>query len=93
MSVIKTNGPAGLASGEAALKGTIKKTGAHIMSRSHTEQRTPMLSIYDGQICIGWVLERGFRGYDAFDVGEQSLGVFATRDAAINKLKDNGAAR
>jgi hypothetical protein len=85
MSVIKTNGPAGLASGEAALKGTIKKTGAHIMSRSHTEQRTPMLSIYDGQICIGWVLERGRSGFEAFTAGERSLGVFETKDADIGE--------
>jgi hypothetical protein len=54
---------------------------------------TPMLSIYDGQICIGWVLARERRGYEAFTAGDRSLGVFATRDAAINKLKDNGAAR
>jgi hypothetical protein len=42
---------------------------------------------------LGFVLARGRRGYEAFDAGERSLGVFATRDAAINKLKGNGAAR
>ena len=66
-------------------KTTAQKTGAHIMSRSHTEQRTPMLSIYDGQICIGWVLERGCSGFEAFTAGERSLGVFETEDAAVGE--------
>ena len=53
----------------------------------------PMVSVYDGQGCLGWVIERGRAGFETFDAAEKSLGVFATRDAAINKLKDNGAAR
>jgi hypothetical protein len=51
------------------------------MSRSHTEQRTPMLSIYDGRQCVGFVLARGRRGYD----GERSLGVFESKDAAVGE--------
>ena len=45
---------------------------------------TPMLSVYDGRQLVGWVLARGRRGYEAFDAGEKSLGVFKTRDAAID---------
>jgi hypothetical protein len=56
------------------------------MTRSRTDHSTPMLSVYDGQVCVGFVLARGLREYEAFDAGEQSLGVFATRDAAVNKL-------
>jgi len=41
------------------------------------------------------VLARGCgrSGYESFGTGGHSLGVFETKDAAINKLKDNGAAR
>jgi hypothetical protein len=45
----------------------------------------PMLSVYDGRQCVGFVLERGRRGYEAFDAGERSLGMFETRDAAIGE--------
>ena len=47
---------------------------------------TPMLSVYDGRQCVGFVLERGCRGYEAFTAGERSLGMFETKDAAINRL-------
>ena len=53
----------------------------------------PMLSVYDGQVCIGWVLERGRAGFEAFSDREQSLGVFATRDGAINKIQSTANAR
>ena len=46
---------------------------------------TPLLSIYDGRQRVGFVLTRGRRGYDAFDVGEHSLGVFETKDAAVGE--------
>jgi hypothetical protein len=43
------------------------------------------LSIMDGQRCIGFVLSRGPRGYEAVvgPSGEISLGTFTDRDAAI----------
>jgi hypothetical protein len=47
----------------------------------------PMLSVYDGQRLIGFVLARGRRGYEAFNAGEHSLGVFETQDGAINKIQ------
>ena len=62
-------------------------------NRSRTEQSKPMISIYDGRQCVGFVLARGRSGYEAFDGGERSVGMFKTKDAAINKLKDNGGAR
>ena len=54
---------------------------------------TPLVSIYDGQVCIGFVIERGLRGYESFDAAEKSLGTFASKDAAINKLISNGGER
>jgi hypothetical protein len=53
----------------------------------------PMLSIYDGRQCVGFVLARGRAGYEAFNTDEKSLGTFASRDAAISKLTANGGAR
>ena len=47
----------------------------------------PMLSIYDGRQCVGFVLARGRRGYEAFTAGERSLGMFETQDGAINKIQ------
>jgi hypothetical protein len=55
-------------------------------NRSPTEQSTPMLSVYDGRRCIGFVVKRGRSGFEALTVGERSLGLFATRDAAIHGL-------
>jgi hypothetical protein len=51
--------------------------------RSRTEQSAPMISIYDGRQCVGFVVERGRSGFEAFTAGERSLGMFKTRDAAI----------
>ena len=48
---------------------------------------TPMLSVYDGQQLVGWILARGRRGYEAFTAGERSLGVFETQDEAVNKIQ------
>ena len=53
----------------------------------------PMVSVYDGQRCLGWVIERGGAGFESFDAAEKSLGVFTTKDAAINKLTSNGGDR
>ena len=44
---------------------------------------TPLLSVYSGRDLVGFVLARGPRGFEAFDVGEKSLGCFKTRDAAV----------
>jgi hypothetical protein len=52
-----------------------------------------MLSVYDGRECVGFVLARGRRGFEAFSDREQSLGMFPTRDAAINKLTSNRGER
>jgi hypothetical protein len=52
-----------------------------------------MLSIYDGRSCVGFVLARGARGFEAFDAAEKSLGIFASKDEAINKLTSNGGAQ
>jgi hypothetical protein len=42
-----------------------------------------MLTIYDGQTCIGFVLARGKLGFEAFTAEQRSLGMFdSEREAA-----------
>jgi hypothetical protein len=42
-----------------------------------------MLSVCDGQTCIGHIINRGRSGFEAFDADERSLGVFATMKLAF----------
>jgi hypothetical protein len=56
--------------------------------RALTRQQhsTPLISIYDGRACVGFVLARGPRGFEAFGSdAETSLGTFKTQAQAINK--------
>jgi len=44
---------------------------------------SPLAYIYDGRACLGFVLSRGRTGFEAFDIEERSLGIYATqREAA-----------
>jgi hypothetical protein len=55
------------------------------------ERNTALLvTIYDGHVCIGFVLARGRSGYEAFRADQRSLGLFSTQAAAINTI--SGAA-
>jgi hypothetical protein len=45
-----------------------------------------MLSIYDGQTCCGFFLNRGRDGVEAYDATGNSLGLFPTQDAAAAAL-------
>jgi hypothetical protein len=43
----------------------------------------PITSVYAGQICLGFILNRGAAGFEAFSADEKSLGLFPTqREAA-----------
>jgi hypothetical protein len=59
-----------------------------LRSRNSLPQKSaaPMLSIYDGQRCIGFILKRGKAGVEAFDANCTSLGVFATEPAAADAV-------
>jgi hypothetical protein len=40
-------------------------------------------SVYAGQVCLGFVINRGAAGFEAFSADEKSLGLFPTqREAA-----------
>ena len=52
---------------------------------------SPLLSVYSGRDCIGFVYARGRSGFEAFTADQKSLGVFRTqREAAtaIPEIKD-----
>jgi hypothetical protein len=57
-----------------------------------------MLSVYDGRVCVGWIISRGPRGFEAFDSSERSLGTFETQREAAASISaaaegaDGGAA-
>jgi hypothetical protein len=47
---------------------------------------TPMLSVYDGRACIGFILTRGRLGFEAYNADLNSLGFFQTQRAAANAI-------
>ena len=46
----------------------------------------PLAYVYDGQQCLGHVLSRGPKGYEAFDRHDRSLGLYPTGKQAANAL-------
>jgi hypothetical protein len=52
---------------------------------------TALLSVYDGRLCIGFVLPRGKLGFEAFDRNMLSKGLFATQQAAAAALSEDRA--
>jgi hypothetical protein len=51
---------------------------------------SPLLSIYDGQTCIGFILNRGQQGWEAFDAGDASLGLYPSQRDATNAIITGG---
>jgi len=54
--------------------------------RAARNSELPWLAVYAGTTCHGHVLFRGRRGFEAFDVDDKSLGVFASQEDAINAI-------
>jgi hypothetical protein len=50
-----------------------------------------LVSVYDGQLCIGFILNRGKLGHEAIDKNERSLGLFKTTAQAANAIIAGGA--
>jgi hypothetical protein len=48
--------------------------------------QTAMLSVYDGQRCLGHIIVRGKRGFEAFDADDNSLGTFSTEHEAADAV-------
>jgi hypothetical protein len=47
---------------------------------------TPMVSVYDGRECVGFVLARGKLGFEALDRDEHALGIFPTQREAADAI-------
>ena len=45
-----------------------------------------MLTVLSGTTCIGFVLDRGTAGHEAFTADEESLGLFENQRAAIDAV-------
>jgi hypothetical protein len=52
----------------------------------------PMVSVYSGRTCIGFVLNRGVAGYEAFTADQRSLGLFKTQREAADAISAKVAA-
>jgi len=50
---------------------------------------TPLVSVYDGRECVGFILARGKTGFEAFDSEERSIGVYPTQGEAANAIPNN----
>ena len=48
--------------------------------------QSAMLSVYDGQRCLGHIVKRGKRGFEAFDLDDKSLGTFPTDHEAADAV-------
>jgi len=56
---------------------------------------TGMLSVYDGQRCLGHIVQRGKCRFEAFDLDDNSLGTFPTDHEAadaVTRAAEGGAA-
>jgi hypothetical protein len=54
-----------------------------------------MLSVYDGQRCLGHIVQRGKCRFEAFDLDDNSLGTFPTDHEAadaVTRAAEGGAA-
>jgi hypothetical protein len=45
-------------------------------------------SVYDGRTCVGFTIDRGVRGFEAFDQHDHSLGLFNSIPEAANAIAD-----
>jgi hypothetical protein len=48
--------------------------------------QSALTSIYDGQRCVGFILQRGKLGHEAFTADDRSVGIFRTQHEAANAL-------
>jgi hypothetical protein len=49
---------------------------------------TPMVSVYDGRRCAGFILNRGRLGFEAFTADQRSLGTYPTQRVAADAIME-----
>jgi hypothetical protein len=42
----------------------------------------PIVPVFSGKLCLGFILARGEAGFEAFNADERSLGLFPTQHEA-----------
>ena len=47
---------------------------------------SPMVSVFAGKVCIGFVLDRGKAAFEAFDINECTVDMFATQRRAADAI-------
>ncbi len=58
------------------------------MPRQDRESKPTMLSVTDGRECIGHIISRGRDGWEAFDAGDRTLGLFRTMQQAAAAIPE-----
>jgi hypothetical protein len=48
----------------------------------------PMLSVYGGRECKGFILSRGKVGFEAFNSDQQTLGIFPNEKEAADAISE-----
>jgi hypothetical protein len=51
----------------------------------------PIIPVFSGKVCLGFVLARGEAGFEAFGADEKSLGRFPTQHEAAAAIMRRGA--
>ena len=51
----------------------------------------PIVSVFSGELCLGFILDRGAGGFEAFDADERSRGLFETQREAAAAIMRRGA--
>ena len=52
---------------------------------------SPLAYVYDGRHCLGHVLSRGPKGFEAFNTDDRSLGLFQSQAEAANALVEKSS--
>ena len=61
------------------------------MRTTTTDKPPSLVSVYDGRRLLGFILNRGADGFEAFDSAERSLGLFNTMKKAADAISAEGA--
>jgi hypothetical protein len=48
--------------------------------------RFPLVSVYDGRECVGFIIARGRLGFEAFGADQRSLGIFPNQKGAADAI-------
>jgi len=52
---------------------------------------SPMVSVYDGRDCLGNIIRRGVKGFEAFSANEESLGLFLNECDSLDAVTNTAA--